>query len=53
MTQLILQTERLEVTRQVFELDPDKSLQRELLLLKVCLLYTSLAACSMVMSLFS
>ena len=35
MTQLILQTERLEVTRQVFELDPDKSLQRELLLLKV------------------
>ena len=35
MTQLILQTERLEVTRQVFELDPEKSLQRELLLLKV------------------
>ena len=33
--QLILQTERLEVTRQVFELTPDKSLQRELLLLKV------------------
>ena len=32
---LILQTERLEVTRQVFELTPDKSLQRELLLLKV------------------
>ena len=32
---LILQTERLEVTRQIFELDPDKSLQRELLLLKV------------------
>ena len=35
LTQLILQTDRLEVTRQVFELDPDKSLQRELLLLKV------------------
>ena len=35
MTRLILQTDRLEVTRQVFELDPDKSLQRELLLLKV------------------
>ena len=33
--QLILQTERLEVSRQVFELTPDKSLQRELLLLKV------------------
>ena len=33
LTQLILQTDRLEVTRQVFELDPDKSLQRELLLL--------------------
>ena len=30
-----LQTERLEVPRQVFELDPEKSLQRELLLLKV------------------
>ena len=35
ISQLILQTERLEVTRQIFELDPDKSLQRELLLLKV------------------
>ena len=35
LSQLILQTERLEVTRQVFELTPDKSLQRELLLLKV------------------
>ena len=35
LNQLILQTERLEVTRQIFELDPDKSLQRELLLLKV------------------
>ena len=35
ISQLILQTERLEVTRQVFELTPDKSLQRELLLLKV------------------
>ena len=35
LKQLILQTERLEVTRQIFELDPDKSLQRELLLLKV------------------
>ena len=34
ISQLILQTERLEVTRQVFELTPDKSLQRELLLLK-------------------
>ena len=29
-----LQTERLEVSHQVFELTPDKSLQRELLLLK-------------------
>ena len=35
LSQLILQTERLEVTRQIFELDPEKSLQRELLLLKV------------------
>ena len=32
---LILQTERLEVARQVFELNADNSLQRELLLLKV------------------
>lgn len=35
LSQLLLQTERLEVTRQVFELDNDKSLQRELLLLKI------------------
>ena len=35
VSQLILQTERLEVTRQIFELTPEKSLQRELLLLKV------------------
>ena len=35
ISQLLLQTDRLEVTRQVFELDPDNSLQRELLLLKV------------------
>ena len=35
LSQLILQTERLEVTRQVFELDPEKSLQRELLLIKI------------------
>ena len=35
LSQLILQTERLEVTRQIFELNPEKSLQRELLLLKV------------------
>ena len=35
LSQLVLQTERLEVTRQIFELDLDKSLQRELLLLKV------------------
>ena len=33
--QLLLQTERLEVARQVFELNADNSLQRELLLLKV------------------
>ena len=33
--QLILQTERLEVARQVFELNADNSLQRDLLLLKV------------------
>ena len=33
--QLILQTERLEVSRQVFELVHENSLQRELLLLKV------------------
>ena len=33
--QLILQTERLEVARQVFELNAENSLQRELLLLKV------------------
>ena len=35
LQQLILQTERLEVTRQVFVLDGEKSLERELLLLKV------------------
>lgn len=35
LKQLILQTERLEVTRQVFVLDSEKSLERELLLLKV------------------
>ena len=35
LNQLILQTERLEVTRQVFVLDGEKSLERELLLLKV------------------
>ena len=35
LQQLILQTERLEVTRQVFVLDSEKSLERELLLLKV------------------
>ena len=34
-SQLILQTERLEVTRQVFVLDHENSLERELLLLKV------------------
>ena len=46
ISQLILQTERLEVTRQVFELTPDKSLQRELLLLSrdPDLSYTELAA---------
>ncbi len=33
--QLLLQTERMEVARQVFELRPENSLQRELLLLKV------------------
>ena len=33
--QLLLQTARLEVARQVFELNADNSLQRELLLLKV------------------
>ncbi|MDD4850901.1 MAG: acetolactate synthase small subunit [Gemmiger sp.] len=35
LQQLILQTDRLEVTRQIFELNQDASLQRELLLLKV------------------
>ena len=35
VSQLILQTERLEVTRQVFVLDHENSLERELLLLKV------------------
>ena len=35
ISQLLLQTDRLEVTRQIFELDQDNSLQRELLLLKV------------------
>ena len=29
VSQLLLQTERLEVTRQIFELRPDNSLQRE------------------------
>ena len=32
LNQLLLQTERLEVTRQVFVLDSEKSLERELLL---------------------
>lgn len=35
LNQLLLQTDRLEVTRQVFELNQDNSLQRELLLLKI------------------
>ena len=35
LDQLLLQTERLEVTRQVFVLDEKKALQRELLLLNV------------------
>lgn len=35
LSQLLLQTDRLEVTCQVFELEPAKCLQRELLLLKV------------------
>lgn len=35
LQQLLLQTERLEVTRQVFVLDGDRALERELLLLKV------------------
>lgn len=35
LQQLILQTERLEVTRQVFVLNNENALQRELLLLKV------------------
>ena len=35
ISQLILQTERLEVTRQVFVLDHENSLERELLLLKL------------------
>lgn len=35
MQQLVLQTERLEVTRQVFVLETANTLQRELLLLKV------------------
>ena len=35
LNQLLLQTERLEVTHQVFALDDKNALQRELLLLKV------------------
>ena len=35
LSQLILQTERLEVTQQVFVLDHENSLERELLLLKL------------------
>lgn len=35
LNQLLLQTARLEVTRQVFVLDNENALQRELLLLKV------------------
>ena len=35
LNQLLLQTERLECTRQVFELDQNNSLMRELLLLKI------------------
>src|SRR5699024_9443585 len=34
ISQLLLQTARLEVTHDVFALDPDNSLQREPLLLK-------------------
>ena len=39
LNQLILQTERLEVTRQVFVLDSENALQRELLLLKLSLIH--------------
>ena len=35
LIQLVLQTERLEVTRQIFVLSDENSLQRELLMLKV------------------
>jgi len=35
LSQLLLQTDRLEETRQVFVIDDEKCLQRELLLLKV------------------
>ena len=45
LSQLILQTERLEVTRQVFVLDGEKSLERELLLLKVASDGTTAASC--------
>ena len=45
LKQLILQTERLEVTRQVFVLDKDKTLQRELLLLKVRPTCTTAPSC--------
>ena len=38
LNKLILQTERLEVTRQVFVLNHENALERELLLLKVAAL---------------
>ena len=43
LNQLLLQTERLEVTRQVFVLDDRTALQRELLLLKVAATVTNRA----------
>ncbi len=51
--QLILQTERLEVARQVFELNADNSLQRELLLLKVACSTTNRAEMREIASIYN
>lgn len=45
LQQLILQTERLEVTRQVFVLNESTALERELLLLKVVAMSPTAQSC--------
>jgi acetolactate synthase-1/3 small subunit len=52
LNQLLLQTDRLEVTRQVFVLDNSNTLQRELLLLKVAADVTNRAALREIASIY-